>query len=133
MKFMNDCLFCKIIKGEIPSYTIYEDELVKVFLDINPSTNGDALLIPKKHIVTIDDLDEELLLHLFEVTLKMKKLMEEKLHIEGLTICQNNGHGQDIKHFHIHLTPRYLNDNVKHDFNKEVLQDLAKIHEQLTK
>ena len=133
MKFMNDCLFCKIIKGEIPSYTIYEDELVKVFLDINPSTNGDALLIPKKHIVTIDDLDEELLLHLFEVTLKMKKLMEEKLHIKGLTICQNNGHGQDIKHFHIHLTPRYLNDNVKHDFNKEVLQDLAKIHEQLTK
>ena len=132
MKFMNDCLFCKITKGEIPSYTIYEDDLVKVFLDINPSTNGDALLIPKKHIVTIDDLDEELLLHLFEVTLKMKKLMEEKLHIEGLTICQNNGHGQDIKHFHIHLTPRYLNDNVKHDFNKEVLQDLAKIHEQLT-
>ncbi len=129
---MDDCLFCKIIKGEIPSYTIYEDDLVKVFLDINPSTNGDALLIPKKHIVTIDDLDEELLLHLFEVTLKMKKLMEEKLHIEGLTICQNNGHGQDIKHFHIHLTPRYLNDNVKHDFNKEVLQDLAKIHEQLT-
>ena len=132
MNFMDDCLFCKIIKGEIPSYTIYEDDLVKVFLDINPSTNGDALLIPKKHIVTIDDLDEELLLHLFEVTLKMKKLMEEKLHIEGLTICQNNGHGQDIKHFHIHLTPRYLNDNVKHDFNKEVLQDLAKIHEQLT-
>ena len=132
MKFMDDCLFCKIIKGEIPSYTIYEDDLVKVFLDINPSTNGDALLIPKKHIVTVDDLDEELLLHLFKVTLKIKKLMEEKLHIEGLTICQNNGHGQDIKHFHIHLTPRYLNDNVKHDFNKEVLQDLAKIHEQLT-
>ncbi len=130
---MDDCIFCKIMKGEIPSYTIYEDDEVKVFLDINPSTNGDALLVPKKHIVTIDDLSSDALLHFFEVTLKVKKLMEVRLHIDGLTICQNNGHGQDVKHFHVHLTPRYVNDNLKHDFNKEILVDIAKVHEQLTK
>ena len=128
---MEDCLFCKIIKGEIPSYTVYEDDLVKVFLDINPSTNGDCLLVPKKHIVTVDDLDQALLLHLHEVILKMKKLLEDKMHCQGLTICQNNGHGQDIKHFHIHLTPRYLDDNVTHDFNKTILIDLEKVSEQL--
>ncbi len=128
---MEDCLFCKIIKGEIPSYTIYEDDLVKVFLDINPSTNGDCLLVPKKHIVTVEDLDQALLLHLHEVILKMKKLLEDKMHCQGLTICQNNGHGQDIKHFHIHLTPRYLDDNVTHDFNKTILIDLEKVSEQL--
>ena len=128
---MEDCLFCKIIKGEIPSYTVYEDDLVKVFLDINPSTNGDCLLVPKKHIVTVDDVDQALLLHLHEVILKMKKLLEDKLHCQGLTICQNNGHGQDIKHFHIHLTPRYLDDNVTHDFNKTILIDLEKVSEQL--
>lgn len=128
-----DCLFCKIIKGEIPSYTIYEDDLVKVFLDINPSTNGDCLLVPKLHLVTIDDIPSDLLLHLHEVTLKMKRQLEEKLHCAGLTIVQNNGHGQDIKHFHIHLTPRYLDDNLRHEFNKKKLIELDKVLEQITK
>lgn len=129
----NDCLFCKIMKGSIPSYTIYEDDIVKVFLDINPSTNGDCLLVPKKHLVTIDDVSTELLEHLHKITLQMKTLLTEKLYCDGLTIVQNNGHGQEIKHFHIHLTPRYLDDNLKHDFNQTKLIDLDMVLEQITK
>lgn len=128
---MDNCLFCKIIKGEIPSYTLYEDDVVKVFLDINPSTNGDCLIIPKKHIVTIDELNEELLLHLYKIIIKMKKLLEEKLNCQGMTIIQNNGYGQEIKHFHIHLTPRYKNDQLEQSFNKENLLPLEDVLKQI--
>lgn len=129
---MDNCLFCKIIKGEIPSKTIYEDEIVKVFLDINPSTNGDSLLIPKKHIVTIDEVDDELMCHILKVIKKLKPILEEKLNAKGLTIAQNNGHGQEVKHFHIHLTPRYEHDYVRHEYNKEKLLPLESIEKTLT-
>lgn len=124
-------VFKKILDNELPSYTIYEDDIVKVFLDINPITNGDLLLIPKKEIVTIDEIDEELLLHMHKITLKMKTLLEKKLNAKGLTVTINNGYGQDVKHLHFHLTPRYENDYVKQDFNKEVLLDLETVHNKL--
>ena len=129
---MNECLFCKIINGDIPSRTIYEDEVVKVFLDIDPSTNGDCLLIPKKHIVTIDEVDDELMIHMLDVIKDVKKLLKEKLDCDGLTISQNNEYGQEIKHFHIHLTPRYLKDGYIINSNKELLVDLDKTLEKLT-
>lgn len=129
---MNDCLFCKIINGDIPSRTIYEDDVVKVFLDIDPSTNGDCLLIPKKHIVTIDEVDDELMIHMLDVIKDVKKLLKEKLDCDGLTISQNNEYGQEIKHFHIHLTPRYLKDGYIINSNKELLVDLDKTLEKLT-
>ena len=105
-----DCLFCEIIKGSIPSKKVYEDDLVYVFLDINPNTNGHMLIVPKNHIVTVDDLNNELALHILKVEKELKKLLEEKLNIEGLTIVQNNELGQDIKHYHVHLIkmPLYL-------------------------
>ncbi len=129
---MEDCIFCKIIHQEIPSETIYEDEQVKVFLDIHPSTNGDALLIPKKHIVTIDEVEEELMLHMLKVIKETKKRMEEQLDIKGLTIIQNNGCGQEVKHFHIHLTPRYPDDGMDHVYNKKNLIPIQEIKEKLT-
>ena len=129
---MDNCLFCKIIKGEIPSKTMYEDEVVKVFLDINPSTNGDSLLIPKKHIVTIDEVDNELMCHMLKIIQKLKPIFEEKLGAKGLTIAQNNGYGQEVKHFHIHLTPRYENDLVEHKFNKDTLLSLEEVEKKLT-
>lgn len=129
---MNDCLFCNIISGDIPSRTIYEDEMVKVFLDINPSTNGDCLLIPKKHIVTIDEVDDELMIHMLNVIKKVKALLKEKLDCDGLTISQNNEYGQEIKHFHIHLTPRYLKDGCSINYNKDLLIDLDKVLEIIT-
>lgn len=128
---MDECLFCKIIKNEIPNYTIYEDEIVKVFLDINPSTNGDCLLIPKKHIVTIDEVENDLMVHMLEIIKKLRILLKEKLDCDGLTIVQNNDYGQEIKHFHIHITPRYLKDGIEHNFNKNLLVNPEDVYEQL--
>lgn len=128
-----ECIFCKIMNKEIPSYTLYEDEMVKVILDINPSTNGDCMVIPKKHIENMNDIDDETYMHIFSITKKMYPILKEKLNCEGLTLVQNNELGQDIKHYHLHLTPRYKNDNVMHSFNKEILIDLEKVYEQITK
>ena len=104
---MNDCIFCKIIKEEIPSNIIYEDELVLAFLDIHPETVGHTLLIPKKHFQDMDDIDEETYLHIFKVAKMIKKQLIEKLHCDGITLMQNNGKPQEVKHFHLHLIPVY--------------------------
>lgn len=108
---MNDCLFCKIVKGEIPSYTVYEDEKVKVFLDINPNNDGHLLVIPKEHKTNLYEMDDETLLYMLNVIrTKLATLLKDKLAIDGLTISQNNDYGQEVKHFHIHVIPRYKND-----------------------
>ncbi len=101
-------IFCKIVNGEIPAYKIYEDETVLCFLDINPDTNGHCLIIPKKHYLDVSDIDLETINHIFETTKKIKKLLEEKLHIDGLTLIQNNGVVEEVKHFHLHLKPFYI-------------------------
>lgn len=127
-----DCLFCKIIEGSIPSRTIYEDDLVKVFLDINPNTNGHCLIIPKKHIVTVNELDSELIKHILEVEKMMYKLLKEKLNIDGLTIVQNNEYGQEVKHYHVHLIPRYTNDNWNLTYDQNIIKDLDEIYNIIT-
>lgn len=128
-----DCLFCKIIEGSIPSKTIYEDELVDVFLDINPNTNGHCLIIPKKHIVTVKEVDNILTTHILEVEKKIYDLLKEKLNIKGLTIVQNNELGQDVKHYHVHLIPRYEDDNWKMNFNQESLKDTDEVYQEIMK
>ncbi len=125
----NQCLFCNIANGKADSFKLYEDEWVVVFLDINPSTNGDCLLVPKKHFASIEDLEEELSLHTLKVIKEMKKQLEEKLGCQGLTIVNNNGHGQDIKHFHIHLTPRYNDDELVHTFNHDHQLSLEEVYQ----
>ena len=127
-----DCLFCKIIDGSIPSKTIYEDDLVKVFLDISPNTNGHMLIVPKKHVVTVDDIDSSLASHIIEVEKKMYTLLKEKLNVEGLTIVQNNGLGQEVKHYHVHLIPRYSDDNWEMKFNQESLIDTDEVLNKLS-
>ena len=122
-----DCIFCKIISGEIPSEIVYEDDIVSVFLDINPTTNGDSLVVPKKHYKDFREVPDDILKHMNEVIKKLYTLYQERLHCEGLTICHNTDYGQEIKHFHIHFIPRYTNDEVKHLSNKEKLKDLKEI------
>lgn len=122
-----DCLFCKIIEGSIPSNKVYEDNQVLVFLDINPNTNGHMLIIPKKHIVTVDDVDDNLASHILEVEKKMHKLLTEKLGAEGLTIVQNNDLGQEVKHYHVHLIPRYKDDCWKMAFRQDNLKDIKEV------
>ena len=118
-----DCIFCKIIKGEIPSYTIYEDEIVKCFLDINPDSNGHLLIIPKEHFLGLKEIDENVLMHIMRVAKKMEELLKKKLNIDGLTLIQNNGDVQEVKHFHLHLKPYYK--------NKQEIIDVKVIYEKL--
>lgn len=106
-----DCIFCKIVKGEIPSYTIYEDEIVKVFLDVNPMSPGHMLIIPKKHFENLDDIDIETLTYINKIAKKMHILLKEKLNIDGMSIMQNNGDVQEVKHYHMHIKPYYKENN----------------------
>lgn len=124
---MEDCLFCKIINKEIPSELIYEDDLVLVFLDINPTTNGDTLIIPKDHYKDMLEIPSNILNHMHEITKKLYSIYKEKLNCCGLTLSTNLEYGQEIKHFHIHFIPRYENDEVKHLSNKEILKDIKEI------
>ena len=102
-----NCLFCKIIEGDIPSYTIYEDDIVKVFLDIHPDSNGHILLIPKKHTLDLESIDENTLHHILSLAKSFIPKLEHLLHADGVTLIQNNGDVQEVKHFHLHLKPYY--------------------------
>ena len=115
-----DCVFCKINKGEIPSYTIFEDDIVRVFLDINPDSNGHVLIIPKEHTLDLVSISNDTLMHIMDVARDIKKLLEEKLNIDGVTLIQNNGDVQEVKHFHLHLKPYYN--------SKQELMDVKKVY-----
>ena len=113
---MEDCLFCKIIKGDIPSYKILENDTLYVFMDINPNSNGHMLIIPKKHVVTVLDVKEEFINKALEtIRNDLYPLLKSQLNIDGLTITQNNFLGQDVKHYHIHLIPKYIKDNIYYE------------------
>lgn len=122
-----DCIFCKIINNEIPSYTVYEDETVKIFLDISPKTNGDLLIIPKEHFTNVVDIPLDVLNHINKIVKEMYELLKEKLHCDGMTVIQNNDYGQEIKHYHVHLTPRYKNDLLSHEYNKNMLKPIEEV------
>ena len=112
---MNDnCIFCKIIGKEIPSTILYEDEDFSVIMDISPASKGHAILLAKKHVPNIYELDENLASKALVVVSKVAKAMKEELRCDGLNILQNNGEaaGQTVFHFHIHLIPRYKDDQV---------------------
>lgn len=100
-------IFCKIINNEIPCKNIYEDDIVKVIMDVNPRSNGHLLVISKKHYQDLLDIDKESLSHIMEIAKKMSKLLIEKLNCQGITLEQNNGISQEVKHFHLHIIPKY--------------------------
>jgi len=125
-----DCIFCKIINGEIPSYTIYEDEIVKVFLDVKPINNGHSLVIPKKHYTNINDIDLETLTHIQKTAKELFTKYKQNLNCDGITLCQNNEYGQEVKHYHLHIIPRYENDGIEIKSNLKKL-DPKEIYEKL--
>ena len=131
---MNDCIFCKIINGDLPSKTVYEDDLIKVIMNINPSTDGHLLVLPKEHYTNINDIDEKVLSHSFHIIRdNLYPLLKEKLNCEGLTIAENNELGQEIRHFHIHLTPRYPDDGADFHYDESKISDLDEVFNKLTK
>ncbi len=111
---MDNCIFCKIIAGEIPSAVIFEDEEFKAILDRFPGNIGHVLVLPKKHYSNIFDIDEDVAGRLFRLATKIAKNMKEVLGFEAMNVVQNNGSlaGQTVHHFHLHLIPRYENDKV---------------------
>ncbi|MBO5398068.1 MAG: HIT domain-containing protein [Clostridia bacterium] len=128
---MEDCIFCKIVKGDIPSYTIYENDNIKVFMDIGPVAKGHSLIIPKKHYTNLMDMEPELLREIDEVIKELYPKFKEKLAAEGLTRMQNNELGQEVKHYHMHLIPRYKNDKLEPAVNEEAKENVAKVFELL--
>lgn len=107
-----NCIFCKIANGEIPSKAIYEDGDFKVILDLGPATKGHALILPKEHAANLYELPDETAAKAMILAKKLGKQMTEHLKADGLNLVQNNGEaaGQTVRHFHLHLIPRYQND-----------------------
>lgn len=107
------CIFCKIAHGDIPSKTIYEDDMFRVILDLAPATRGHALIIPKEHYRNLYDLPEEIASEAMKLAKKLITVMTEKLNCNGFHLLQNNEEaaGQTVFHFHLHLIPRYQDEN----------------------
>lgn len=106
---MSNCIFCKIIAGEIPSVKVYEDEHVYAFMDIMPLSKGHTLLIPKTHREFVYDMTPEEAGQLFSVAPKIASAIKETFEPEGMNLLNNNGPkaGQSVFHFHLHFIPRY--------------------------
>lgn len=102
-----DCIFCKIINGDIPSYTIYENDYVKCFLDVNPLSKGHTLIVPKKHFKDLYDIDEKYLIEINKASKEIIKLLDSELAPNGYKLQQNNGIIQEVKHYHLHIIPNY--------------------------
>ena len=102
---MSDCIFCKIIAGEIPSATIYENDEFKVILDRFPAAEGHVLILPKNHTPNIFEIDPEQAGRLFTLAAKLARALKEELGLEHMNVLQNNGTvaGQTVFHFHLHL------------------------------
>ena len=121
-----DCKFCKIINGEIESYTVYEDELVKTFLDINPISLGHTLIVPKKHYENIYDIPEKTLKCIITVAKNIAEKYKKSLGSTGINILHASGKDaqQSVLHFHIHLIPRYSDDGLDLEFHKHFKPEL---------
>lgn len=130
-----NCIFCKIANGEIPSQTLYEDDIFRVILDLGPATKGHALILPKEHYANLYDLPEETAGEVMKLAKKMATEMTERLGCEGFNLVQNNGDlaGQTVFHFHMHLIPRYRADGQKIGWKPQEVspEDLQQVREQI--
>lgn len=131
-----DCIFCKIANGEIPSKTLYEDERFRVILDLGPAAKGHALILPKDHAADLYELPDETASAVLLLAKKMAAVMVEKLHCDGLNLVQNNGEaaGQTVRHFHLHMIPRYVGDGQSINWvpGKPTQEELEAVRRELT-
>jgi histidine triad (HIT) family protein len=113
-----DCIFCKIVAGEIPSIKVYEDEATLAFMDINPLGEGHVLLVPKRHFVGLFDADDEAMGHVMAAAARVARAMKSVLGIDSMNLLQANGRwaAQSVLHFHVHLIPRRENDGLGMDW-----------------
>ena len=106
---LDNCIFCKIANGEIPSSTVYEDDDFRAILDLGPAAKGHTLILPKEHADDVTELDENLGAKVIPLAAKLGRAMKAGLGCAGFNLVQNNGEaaGQTVKHFHDHVIPRY--------------------------
>lgn len=133
----DDCVFCKIASGEIPSRKIYEDEDVIAIMDLSPTSRGHSLIIPKEHCTNIYDIEEETAAKVMKVAKKLALKMTTALNCDGFNLLQNNGEtaGQTMFHFHMHLIPRYKdadNDMLKFTSVELTDEEMDAIRDQIT-
>ena len=107
---MDDCIFCKIVKKEIPASVVYQDRNFLAFLDINPVSDGHLLVIPKNHIIWMQDADDKTISGIFKLTKRLMKAMKNGLNCDYVLVSIV---GKDIPHFHVHLIARHFNDNLQ--------------------
>ncbi|MGD9909500.1 MAG: HIT family protein [Candidatus Izemoplasmatales bacterium] len=130
-----DCVFCRIVAGEIPSYKVYEDEHILAILDISQATKGHTLIIAKEHYKNLYDIDEDLAGNIFKTIPKIARAIRDAFHPIGLNVLINTEKPlQTVFHFHVHLIPRYHMDGVDIDFinnqgitTKETYLETAKL------
>lgn len=131
----SSCVFCSIVRGEKPSFKIYEDEKVIAILDINPATPGHTLIISKTHFDTLEEASKDIVAHLFTVGNEIGKMLKAKLGAKGYNILANVGRhaGQVIFHVHIHIVPRYEGDGIRFVAKQKRAsdEDLKKIYHQI--
>ena len=133
---MSDCLFCKIINGEIPSTKVYEDEHVYAFMDIMPVAKGHTLIIPKEHCKDLFEMPEEVAGNLYKAAPKVANAIKKAFNPIGLNTINNNGAaaGQTVFHFHLHLIPRYNEEeglNLRWDAKKIDIAEVIAHGEQI--
>ncbi len=133
---MSDCIFCKINAGEIPSYTIYEDEKIRAFLDVNPVAKGHILVVPKEHYENIFDTPDAVLADINIACKKIAHRLQERFGADGVNVmnCSGKAAQQTVFHLHYHVVARYENDNNNFIFSDKTdySKDLAKFFELLT-
>ena len=114
----DDCIFCKLANGEIPTNAIYEDDDFKVILDAAPATRGHALILPKEHFDNLYEIDDAVAAKVLPLAKNVAAHMQKALDCDGLNLLQNNGEtaGQTVFHFHMHLLPRYTDDTLNMDW-----------------
>lgn len=119
----DNCVFCKIIDGEIPSNKVYEDEKAVAFLDAEPVSKGHALVVPKKHVEDIHEAEG--MDYMWDAIVKVSNAVKDAFDAEGVNVNQNNGEiaGQEVFHMHFHVTPRYDGSEIEIDYNRTELED----------
>lgn len=129
----NNCIFCAIAAGEIPSFKVYEDDLVLGYLDINPFAKGHTLVIPKKHSEGLLDTDDATLAAIIARVRKIAAHIKAKLGCDGFNILQNNGEaaGQTVHHVHFHIVPRWTGDPLVFENNKGDMDALKSLAESI--
>jgi histidine triad (HIT) family protein len=128
---MNNCIFCKIVKKEIPATLVFEDEAILVFMDIGPIIKGHALVIPKKHYDPITETPDEIVAKLHITAKKIASAQMNAFGADGVNIIQNNGKasGQEVEHIHVHVIPRFDDDGHHWNWNAKSYDDFNEMNE----